>query len=140
VHSQFTPFELDKLNKTKLLDEINHDMAKLQEEMSSYALRYGAEAEKAKAVLTLKISIICMDPVAKQFAVKVESSSTLPKRPADVAVAFIDEDESGKPEMVVRTFAKREEPGPKLPFGTVEGQGSGKKETIDKETGEVLTT
>ena len=133
MHSQFTPFELDKLNKAKLLDEINHDMASLQESMLRYADRYGAEAQKAKAVLTLKIAIICVDPDAKQFAVKVESASTQPKRPADVAVAFIDEDEdTGQTSMMVRTFANRkEDKGPKLPFN--------QPETIDADTGEVIS-
>jgi hypothetical protein len=128
MHGQYTAFELDKLNKGKLLEEINHDMIALQHAMAEYAQRYGAEAEKAKAVLTVKIAIICQDPATHQFAVKVESSSTLPKRPCDIAVAFIDKDEdSGESEMVVRTFAERKDPGPKLPF-----------ERVDPQTGEVI--
>lgn len=133
MHSKFTPFELDKLNEGKLLAEINHDMAKLQAEMIAYAQRYGAEAEKAKAVLNVKLSVICVDPDSHQFAVRVESATTLPKRPADVAVAFIDEDaESGSSEMLVRTFAARtSDPGPKLPFPQAEDGME-----IDPKTGE----
>lgn len=135
MHSQFTPFTLDALDKGKLLQEINHDMAKLQTEIAAYADRYGAEAEKAKAVLTLKIAVICVSPASRQYAVKVESSTSMPKRPSDIAVAFIDEDEdSGTAEMVVRTFDNHKEPpGARLPFA------GGEEETVDRETGEVLT-
>ena len=133
MHSQFTPFTLDKLDKGKLLDEINHDMAKLQTEIAAYAERYGAEAEKAKAVLTLKIAVICVSPASRQYAVKVESVTTMPKRPSDIAVAFLDEDEdAGTTEMVVRTFDNHKEPpGPRLPFSDEDG------EKVDDETGEV---
>lgn len=138
MHSQFTAFEIDKLNKGELLREINRDMARLQREMIGYAEHYGAEAEKAKALLTLKISVICVDPESKQFAVKVESATTLPKRPADVAVAFLDEDEdTGDSEMVVRTFANRKaaaDKGPKLPFPRREAE----IERVAPETGEVI--
>lgn len=126
----FTPFELQALNKGKLLVEINEDLKKLQADMIAFARRFGAEAEKAKGVLTLKLAVICVDPDSQQFALKVESSTTSPKRPADVAVAFTEEDERGTESLIVRTFGVRKEPGPKLPFTP--------QERIDPETGEVL--
>jgi len=132
----FTPFALDKLNGGKLLQQINLDLQALQDSMILYAARFGAEAEKSKGVLTVKLQVICTDPGRMHFDFRVDCATTNPKRPADVAMILCQESDEGKAEMVVEKFAShRSGPGgPQLPFAdeTVDGE-------VDGETGEVVS-
>lgn len=137
VPNMFTPFQLHKLNGGKLLDQINLDLEALQDAMIAYAQRFGAEAEKSKGVLTVKLQIVCTDPNRMHFDFRVDCATTNPKRPADVAMILCNENEGGKPAMIVERFAshRSETPSGPLPFDDAQAG-----ETIDDKTGEVIKT
>jgi len=127
----YRPFRLDSLNKGRLLDAINADMDELQRSMLEYVRRHGPAAEKAKAVLTIKISLCCVEPIVPRFDVRVEPAITIPKSPPSVSTAeFEMDDKTGKPQLMVQDFPRQAEPGPRLPFEESD-------ETVDQETGEV---
>ena len=101
----FFTLEFEKLDGGKSLLKLNADLKETQDALLAFVEKYGAAAVKSKASVTLKITAICQDPLAKVFAVKIESTASQPKRPADLALAFIEHDPvSSAPVLSVRKF------------------------------------
>jgi len=125
--NKYYPLDLDKVNGGEQLREVNEDIQLLERSILAYVRRHGADAEGAKASLTLKIVLTCEDPRGPgTYSVSVEPTMSLPKRPKDVSIALVEEGDDGQPHMVVKKFARASgERGPQLPFGLKPGEKIG---------------
>ncbi len=126
----YYPMHLDTLDRGRFMAAINADLDRLQADLLAYVERYEDRAVKAKAVLNLKVTIVCTNPALQQFGLVIEPTFKMPNRPPEVALACVEEDAMGKRSIVASRFDTKPDPGPRLPFVG---------ETVDRESGEVKT-
>jgi hypothetical protein len=94
--TKFKPLTLDGLEEGEFVSDANTEFAKLQKQLVAFCRAFRDKAEKAAAVLTLKLTVKCEEPDSGLFSVKSSMCSKLPTRPDGVSVALVAEDSDGE--------------------------------------------
>ena len=126
------PLTLGRIDEGRFAVQTDEDLHDLQTALLAYAANYGPESRKAKAKLTIEITIAVEDPAEGLCSIKATAKKTTPQRPATVSMATTDEDDDGQPGLFVRPAGSDTSPPRQTKLATDDGR------TIDTETGEVL--
>lgn len=100
--TKFEPLRIDGIDEGRFEKNVNEDMRKLQSALVKYVKEHKEKAEKAKAELTIKITLSCDSPEDMLFGVKAVTKISMPSRPASVTVAMAEDDEDDQPALFVR--------------------------------------
>ena len=95
----FHPVTLELIDEGQLLPSLQLDFDDLQDQFMRYCQEHGPKADKAVAVLTLKIKIGCQAgdrPKDNRYAIQAEIDKKMPKRPPTLTYALPAETQDGK--------------------------------------------
>lgn len=131
---RYAPLELGLIDEGRFVQQANTDLLDMQRRLLDFVKQHGPDAEKAKAKLTIEVTLVCESPEYEMFSIKAQTKMSLPARPANVTAAIADEDDDGKASLFVRRSGSDDVTPRQTKLCTKAG------ETIDTETGEVMTT
>lgn len=131
--NEFVPLSLEKIEEGQFLEDANSALLQLQNILVKHVRRYGDNAKKAKAVLTLKVGLICIDPERDMYAIAANTTTSLPSAPPFTDYLLPGKSEDGSDVLECRrSGATGDDPRQKV-FATRDGR------PVDLETGEVIT-
>lgn len=128
----YVPLELALVDEGRFLAQANGDLAELQEKLVKFMQKYGDDSKKAKAKLTIEITLTCEDPKNSFFSVKASTKQTVPNRPPSVNVAMLGLTDDDRDCLWVHRSGATEVPPQQGKICTRAG------EMIDQATGEVI--
>lgn len=100
---RYVPLTLDLIDEGRLLSLVNKDFQKMNSDLIALRKLYGLRLDGSKAVLTMKVTLIC-DPVDKgHFIIKSQSDVKMPTRPGTLTIADSGMDETDQPCLFVKT-------------------------------------
>ena len=126
---KFVPLTLSLIEEGELIADFNESFRDLQTALIDYAAKHGEEAAKAKATITLKVSIAVASVHDDQFAVSALLNVTMPRRPAKSSLALSATDDDGVPTLFARASGTTKDEPRQHRLCTDDGR------TIDQETG-----
>lgn len=124
---------VELIEEGRLLDDVNEALAEVEDALIAYRERWGdAAAEKAKGVITLKLTVCCDDPANALYSVKGEVQTAAPKRPARTTIALQDFEQDGTAALFARASGTSHDSPRQKVLCTEDGR------TVDPKDGEVL--
>ena len=130
--TQFVPLTGQLVDEGLFLQDLNMELAELQNAIVQFCEAHGDRAEKAVAVLEIKIALKVENPDDKAFSVKTTMKSKMPTRPASVSMAMGGSNDDGKMALFVRASGSDESYPKQMKLATHDGR------VIDPETGKAL--
>ncbi len=130
--TQFVPLTGQLVDEGMFLQDLNLELADLQDAIVKFVEQHGDRAEKAVATLEIKIALKVENTDDKAFSVKTAMKSTMPRRPASVSMAMGGANDDGKLALFVRSSGSDEVHPRQLKLSTKDGR------VIDQATGKVL--
>lgn len=127
----FKPLAISLIDEGEFEKNVNNDLRDIQEKMVEFVKTHGQQAHKAKAVLTIKIALVCDAPDDELFSVKASTKIEVPGRPPSVTMAMAEHDDEDRPALFVRNSGSSKSHPKQGALTTKTGQ------PIDLETGEV---
>ena len=108
---KFVPLTIDLVEEGELISDFNDSFRDLQTALIDYVAKHGENAEKAKAVITLKVTLGVASVHDDQFTVASSLNVTMPKRPTRASLALSAVDDDGVPSLFARASGTtKEEP------------------------------
>ncbi|MCC7334413.1 MAG: hypothetical protein IT422_04935 [Pirellulaceae bacterium] len=130
--TQFVPLTGQLVDEGVFLQDLNMELADLQDRIVKYVEQFGDNALKAVAKLDIQVALKVENTDDKAFSVKTTIKTTMPKRPASVSMAMGGVDDGGKMALFVRSSGSDEVHPRQMKLATRDGR------VIDPETGRVL--
>lgn len=95
--ANYRPLTLGLIEQGQLERDFNEEFLKVQQRLCAYVDAWGERAGKAKAEVTLKLTMVADRPEDFLFSVKGSITHKLPSRPARITSCFSDKGEDGQP-------------------------------------------
>lgn len=130
--TQFVPLTGQLVDEGVFLQDLNMELADLQDRIVKYVEQFGDNALKAVAKLDIQVALKVENTDDKAFSVKTTIKTTMPKRPASVSMAMGGVDDGGKMALFVRSSGSDEVHPRQLKLATRDGR------VVNQDTGEVL--
>lgn len=130
--TQFVPLTGQLVDEGVFLQDLNLELADLQDRIVKYVEQFGDNALKAVAKLDIQVALKVENTDDKAFSVKTTIKTTMPKRPASVSMAMGGVDDGGKMALFVRSSGSDEVHPRQLKLATRDGR------VVNQDTGEVL--
>ena len=128
---RFSEVDLAAIDEGRFLAAVEADLAAVQTKLIRFREEYGEAADKAKAELTIKLTIQAEKGQAEFFSITASTTMKIPARPASLSMAMAGEDQTGSPRLFAPTSGADDYPNPRqAKLTTSDGR------TIDPETGE----
>jgi hypothetical protein len=100
--TKFAALTIGGIDEGRFEKEVNADMKALQSALVKYVKEYGAAAQKAKAKLTIEISLTCESTDDQLFSVKATTKNVIPNRPPSLTMAMAEDDDDDQPALFIR--------------------------------------
>ncbi len=128
----FVPLSIDGINEGEFVDDMNAALLEIQTSLINHVNRYEHKANKAKAQLTVTISLVCLDSNNDSYACAAQIKKVVPAAPPSGSLVMSGVDEAtGKPCLICKSSGSNRTNPRQLQLCTEAG------EEIDVETGEV---
>lgn len=123
---------LGMIDEGLFIGQADVDLSVLQQRLLEHVAEYGEQAEKAKAKLTIELTLSVESVKDSLFAVVAKSKMAVPARPASTSLAISDVTEDGEASLFVRRSGSSADTPRQGKLCTADGR------TIDQETGRPL--
>ncbi len=127
--TKFVPLTADLIDEGQFLNDLDQELAEVQQAISVFRKAYGEKAKDAKAKLTIEIEVKVENVDENFYSIKTTMKATHPKRPASVSIAMGGADDDGKMALFVRQSGSDDEHPKQLKLATRNGR------VVDPETG-----
>lgn len=128
--TRMEPIALALLEEGRVLEDLDNTLQTVAGDLARYAETWGADAEKATASVSLKITLKKED-IDRAFSIKTELASKCPERPALTSMAIAEQDDDGLLTLWVPRSGSHGDDARQRKLCTDDGR------VIDQETGEV---
>lgn len=108
--SVFVPLSSQLIDEGEFLQNLDIELADLQQVLAKYVEQHGEKALKAVAKLQIEITLKVENVESDAYSVKTSIKSVQPKRPASVSMAIGGRDDDGKLALFVREMGSDESP------------------------------
>ena len=99
---QMEPLRLELIEEGNLIDKVNTAIADVQRRLLLHVGEYGDKAKKAKAKVTLVLTLVAEDVDNGSYSIATEVKKVVPDAPVKVTIATSGEREGGSPCLFVR--------------------------------------
>jgi hypothetical protein len=106
--SVFVPLSAALIDEGEFLENLDIELADLQQVLAKYVAQHGEKALKAVAKLQIEIQLKVENVESDAYSVKTSIKSVQPKRPASVSMAIGGRDDDGKLALFVREMGSDE--------------------------------
>lgn len=127
---KFAPLTFDLIEEGRFARSVDEELGEIRRALVAYVKKHGEAAEKAKAELSIKITLqFDGGPDAEDYSIKCTLSTKRPGRPALVTRAFEEVEQDGTPTLFVRASGSDANPPRQMKLATDDGR------VVDQKTG-----